>query len=43
MKGDSEMKNVFEEPIIEVLPFNVEDIITTSGDIEQGENEGPIL
>ena len=34
----------FMEPKIEVLAFDVIDIITVSGeDIEQGENEGPIL
>jgi len=38
------MKKVFEEPVVEAVVFNVEDIITTSGDdIEQGENEGPII
>lgn len=37
------MKKVFEEPVVEVNEFNVEDIITASGDPTQGENEGPII
>ena len=37
------MKKVFEEPVVETVVFNVENIMTTSGDPEQGDNEGPIL
>lgn len=37
------MKKVFEEPVVETVVFNVEDIITTSGDPTQGPNDGPIL
>lgn len=40
------MKKFFEEPIVEVLAFNVEDVVTTSDPLlepEQGENDGPVL
>lgn len=37
------MKKVFEEPVVETVVFNVENIMTTSGDPEQGPNDTPIL
>ena len=36
------MKKVFEEPIVEVVEFEVADIITDSDPI-QGPDDGPIL
>ena len=32
----------YMEPELEVLTFTVADVITASGDDEQGENESPI-
>ena len=32
----------FETPELEILSFAVADVITASGDDEQGENESPI-
>lgn len=37
------MKKMFEEPIVDVVTFNVADVITTSGDPTQGPDDGPIL
>ena len=37
------MKKMFEEPIVDVVTFNVADVITTSGDPIPGENDGPVL
>ena len=37
------MKKVFEEPIVEIVVFEVADIITESGDPTPGDNDGPIL
>ena len=38
------MKKLFEEPTVEVVTFNVEDVITTSGDDPVGgPDDGPIL
>ena len=36
------MKKFFEDPIVDVVKFEIEDVITTSGDPELGENEGGI-
>ena len=36
------MKKFFEEPIVEIVKFMAEDILNTSFDGEQGENETPI-
>lgn len=33
------MKNIFEAPELEILKFNQEDIITTSGIVQKGEND----
>ena len=37
------MKKLFEEPAVEVLTFNVDDIITNSGDPVGGPDDGPII
>ena len=34
------MKKFYEEPVAEVVSFQVEDIITTSGDDKTGEFDG---
>lgn len=38
-KGVIRMKNIFEAPELEILKFNQEDIITTSGRQDDAEDE----
>ena len=33
------MKEVYESPEMEIIEFEVEDIITTSGDIDEGQEQ----
>lgn len=37
------MKKSYEEPKMKVIEFECADIITSSGDVDEGPKEGPIL